>query len=100
FNSLIDNFTLSSRSNEPGDSRELNSLAEWLKGRISARWMENYGFAGSFFRSRSKCRTKGLLRLPRYWSNPLPFSVDNLVTALPHREHHHSVTTLLNTLNA
>lgn len=100
FNSLIDNFTLSCRSKESPESRELNSLSEWLRGRTSARWMENYGFAGSFFRSRSKCRHKKLLRLPRYWSNPLPFPVDDLVTALPPREHHHSVTTLLNTQSA
>jgi hypothetical protein len=99
FNSLIDNFTLSCRSNEPGDSRELNSLAEWLKGRVSSHWMENYGFAGSFFRTRSKCRHKKLLRLPRYWSNPLPFPGDNLVSRLPDREHHHSVTTSSNTPN-
>lgn len=54
-------------------------------------------FAGSFFRSRSKCRHKKLLRLPRYWSNPLPFPADNLIARLPDREHHHSVTTPLNT---
>jgi hypothetical protein len=100
FNSLIDNFTLSCRSKEPTESRELNNLAEWLKGRTSAHWMENYGFAGSFFRSRSKCRHKKLLRLPRYWSNPLPFPTDSAGIGLPDREHHHSVTTSINTLNA
>lgn len=97
FNALVDNFVLSGRLNNSGESRELKDLAEWLQERHSAGWKENYGFAGSFLRGHSKCRHKKLLRLPRYWSNPLPFPADNLVAKLPDREHHHSVRTSLHT---
>lgn len=93
FDALVDNFVLSSQPNDPAKSRELECLAAWLQGRNSARWAENYMFAGSFFRSRSKCRHKKLLRLPRYWCEPLPFPVDKPLPRLPERERHHSVTT-------
>jgi TniQ len=95
FNALVDNFILVSQSTSPGESRELNDLANWLQERTSARWMENYGFAWSFFRGRSKCRHKNLQRLPRYWCEPLPFDADDLGPKLPDRQHHYSITTSL-----
>lgn len=95
FNALVDNFVLSSDLNHLGESRELTDLAEWLKGRRSARWTENYGLAWSFFSGRSKCRHKNLSRLPRYWCEPLPFHADDLIARLPDREHHNSITTSL-----
>jgi len=92
-NSFADNFVLSYQSDTRRESRELDDLADWLEKRVSANWVENYMFAGSFFRSRSKSRHKSLLRLPRYWSYPLPFSSAEVGLRLPDREHHHSVLT-------
>lgn len=95
FNALVDNFVLSGRPNNSGEGRELKDLAEWLQERHSAGWTENYWFAWSFFRGRSKCRHKKLLRLPRYWCEPLPFPADDLTAKLPDREHHYSIMTSL-----
>ena len=93
FGSFTKNFLVSYQSKNLKESRELIELASWLEERLSANWIENYMFVGSFFHKPSKCRHKKLRRLPHYWASPLPFSSDSLGSRLPDREHHHSLST-------
>src|SRR5258708_16693968 len=55
-NSFADNFARWCQLTIHSESRELDNLAHWLEQRRSAKWVENYMFASSFFRISSKCR--------------------------------------------
>ena len=98
FDSFAENFRLgiNLRLTHDSQSRELPELSSWLNGRLSADWTEYNAFTGSFFRKPSKCRSTKLLRLPGYWSRPLPFDSKTIVE-LPERESHNRLSLVAST---